>query len=139
MKKFREIYRPYMKRPVFYKTFSRFVIGLVPALVWERFIKSNPMLSVVEYAFLVVGMVLLMMAWFNYLSLDGVRIHHLLEKEPKPKRKKHHRRDIVDFVDEKIISFEELSYEEQKLCNLISNLTAGSVFIILSLIDTYLI
>ena len=62
---------------------------------------------------LLLGVVLLMWAWVNYLRLDGVTIHHLGEefKDLGKKKKFHSTKSIVDFADERIVSFEELEPE----------------------------
>ena len=52
------------------------------------------------------------------------------QKKKKPKKQ----RDIVDFVDEKIVSFDELEPEEQTVCKLCSDLLGGLALIIPALI-----
>ena len=49
------------------------------------------------------------------VALDGLTIHHLLEefKGIKPQKKFHATRSIMDYADEKIVSFEELEPEER--------------------------
>ena len=68
------------------------------------------------------------MAWFSYLHLDGVTMHHMLEerKKKKPVRKSY--TDIVDFADEHIVSFDELSGEERAVCSMSANLICGALF-----------
>ena len=70
------------------------------------------------------------MAWFSYLHLDGVTIHHMLEerKKKKPVRKSY--TDIVDFADEHIVSFDELSGEERAVCSMSANLICGALFML---------
>lgn len=134
MKNLVKIYRPYMMRPIVYKAFARFVVGLLPVLLWDRFINKADLMSAGEHGFFIIGFFLLAMAWFNYLRLDGLGIHHLAEREPKPKKKNHWHRDIVDFADEKIISFGELESDERTLCKLIANIFVGAVFVVLSIL-----
>ena len=70
------------------------------------------------------------MAWFSYLHLDGVTMHHMLEerKKKKPVRKSY--TDIVDFADEHIVSYEELSEEERTVCSLAASLICGALFML---------
>ena len=77
------------------------------------------------------GIFFLALAWFQYLRLDGPRFHHLLEeKKEKKKKKQHFTKDIVDFADEKIISFSELSDEERVVCRFLGDLLCAALFLI---------
>ena len=76
-------------------------------------------------------------AWdVNYLRLDGVTIHHLGEefKDMGKKKKFHSTKSIVDFADERIVSFEELEPEERTYCSMLSNLILGGALLIIGLI-----
>jgi hypothetical protein len=42
--------------------------------------------------------------------------------------------DIVDFADEKIISFDELDEDEKNVCRLLGDLICGIIFTVLALI-----
>ena len=68
--------------------------------------------------------------------LDGVTVHHLGEefKDMGKKKKFHATKSIVDFADERIISFEELEPEERIYCSMLSNLILGAALLIISLI-----
>ena len=65
------------------------------------------------------------------MRLDGARIHHLMEeKQEKKKKKQHFTKDIVDFADEKVISFSELSDEERIVCRFLGDLLCAVLFLI---------
>ena len=86
-------------------------------------------------------MVLLIWAWVDYLRLDGVTIHHLLEEFKgmgKRQKKVHSTRSIIDYADEKIVSFEELEPEERTYCSLLSNLVLGLPLVAAALIASAL-
>ena len=85
---------------------------------------------------LLLGVILLAWAWVDYMRLDGLTIHHLLEelKGIKPQKKFHATRSIMDYADEKIVSFEELEPEERVFCSLLSNLVLGVPLVVISLI-----
>ena len=70
------------------------------------------------------------------LRLDGVTIHHLGEefKDLGKKKKFHSTKSIVDFADERIVSFEELEPEERTYCSMLSNLILGGALLIIGLI-----
>ena len=66
-----------------------------------------------------------------YLRLDGMTVHHLMEMTREQKeelgRTVRHRgtRSIVDFADEKIISFDELEEDERCFCSMTANALLG--------------
>lgn len=130
----KKIFKPYMIRPTIYRTIAKIVICLVPCLLWERFFNTQKLFTIWEYPFFVAGWVFLTFAWFCYLKLDKFSIHHLAERKERPKRKHHATKSIVDFADEKIISFEELEPEEQTFCNLLSDMIAGILFLLPSFV-----
>ena len=123
-----------MVRPLVYKTVTKCTIVLAISLLWDRFINTSKIMSLTEDVFFIVGLIFVLFSWFQYLRLDGFSIHHLLEeKETKP-TKKHAKKDIVDFVDEKIVSFDELDDDERTVVVLFSNLISGLIFVVISII-----
>lgn len=139
MRKILNIDKRHMVRPMICHAITRLSAGLALALLWDHFVNTEALLSVGVHAFFVVGIFLTGMAWFDYLKLDGMHIHHLsVEKSCGRKMKNHHRKAIIDFSDERINSFEELEADEQAVCRLGANLLAGAVFLGLSLINTVL-
>ena len=95
-------------------------------LLWDRYV-SDGTFTMWQAPALLLGVVLLAWAWVNYLRLDGVTIHHLGEefKDMGKKKKFHSTKSIVDFADERIVSFEELEPEERIYCSMLSNLLLG--------------
>lgn len=131
IKKIRTIFEKYMIRPMLYQCSTKVSIALVLCLLWDRFINREQYYSLVEFAFFVAGAFFLALAWFQYLRLDGARIHHLMEeKQEKKKKKQHFTKDIVDFADEKVISFSELSDEERIVCRFLGDLLCAVLFLI---------
>ncbi len=132
--KIKDIFQGYMIRPLIYKTVMKCSVVLAISLLWDRFINTSKAMSMMEDVFFVIGMILILFSWFQYLRLDGFSVHHLLEEKEKTPRKKHVKKDIVDFVDEKIVSFHELDDDERVVVVLLSNLISGLIFVIISLI-----
>ncbi len=122
MKKILAIYKAYMVRPILYQCVTRCAVALAAVLVWDRFVPSS--LLAVRDGCLAAAVILLMMAWFVYLKLDGMMVHHLLEDRRKKKKKSKRRvgGDIADYVDEHIVSFDELEEGEQTACRLAADL-----------------
>ena len=134
IKKIKNIFQGYMVRPLVYKTVMKCSIVLAIALLWDRFINTSRAMSMTEDIFFVVGMIFVLFSWFQYLRLDGFSVHHLLEEKEKTPKKKHVKKDIADFVDEKIVSFDELDDEERVVVVLFSNLVTGLIFVIIALV-----
>ncbi len=136
MKKLISLYETYMIRPILYRTVTKAAFALTAMLLWNRYLNEGGKFQVFRDAGLLAGVFLVGMAWFSYLRLDGMTVHHLLEerkRKPKPVRGTS---DMVDFVDEHIVSFAELSEEERTACNLASSLLAGLLFLIPAVILT---
>lgn len=136
MKKLISLYKPYMFRPILYKIVTRVSIVAVLMLLWDRFI-SDGHFTMWEAPGFLCGMVLLTWAWVNYLRLDGVRVHHLLEdwekEKQEKKRSRHPTRSIVDYADEHIVSFEELEPDQRIYCSMLSNLLLGGALVLIAL------
>lgn len=134
MKKILSIYKPHMRRPIIYKTIVRFAAGLCLSLLWNRYLNVNKLFSITEYAFFAVGFVLLVMAWVNYLKLDGMRIHYMGENRKQKKKKNHSTSAMIDFTDESPGMPQNLSPDEISATSLAANLISGLCFILISLI-----
>lgn len=133
IKKIRMIFQKYMIRPMLYQCVAKFAVAMVLCLLWDKFLNQGGYRSLAENALFVAGCIFLMLAWIQYLRLDGVRIHHLLE-EKEEKKKKHIIKDMVDFVDEKVIPFGELDDDERIVCRFLGDLLCALVCLIPSLI-----
>ena len=124
MKKLTSMYKRYMFHPILYKTVTRTSIVAVLMLLWQRYVSDGTFTI-----------------WVDYLRLDGVTIHHLLEEFKgmgKRQKKIHSTRSIIDYADEKIVSFEELEPEERTYCSLLSNLVLGLPLVAAALIASAL-
>lgn len=132
MKKILSIYQSYMVRPIIYMCTSRSLLALVVLLLWDRFANRGD-LPLVRDGCLVVGLIMMLLSWFSYLSLQGVprpkvKIPFL---DPEKRRRRYlGRADIVDFVDEHIVSFDELDPDEKSACILAADLIGGLLFFI---------
>ncbi len=133
MKSLRQIYRQkYMIRPTLYLMGFKALAIVVLTLLWSRFLDKG--VRGVGFGFSTLGLILIALSWFNYLSLDGVSVHHLMQGWKKKEEKKARAHDMIDFVDEKVVSFEELEREEKLSCRLVSSFVTGLLFAIIGLI-----
>lgn len=120
-------------RPALYKTVTRLSIGLLVALLWNRFLNSGGRLSVCLHAFPILGAVFLALAWFSYLRFDrrSVPLAHKKNARKAPKRKSG---DIADFVEESPPIADSLEPEDRILCAFMANLICAFFFFLPSLI-----
>ena len=65
------MYQKYMCRPILYKSVTRVSVVAVLMLLWDRYV-SDGTFAMWQAPALLLGVVLLMWAWVNYLRLDGV-------------------------------------------------------------------
>ena len=140
MKKLFPRYKKYMFHPILYKCVTRVSVVAVLMLLWDRYV-SDGTFTMWQAPALLLGVILLAWAWVDYLRLDAVAIHHLLEEFKgmgKRQKKIHSTRSIIDYADEKIVSFEELEPEERTYCSLLSNLVLGLPLVAAALIASVL-
>ncbi len=136
MKRIRSIYQSYMLRPIIYRTISKSVFALTAVLLWDRFL-NHGRFSVVRDGFFVAGAVLLLMAWFSFLALDGMTAKKLFKRGTEEQKKKPRRwgtSDIIDFADEHVTRLEELDEDERRVVFLLSSLIPGVIYLVISLV-----
>ncbi len=135
MKKLWRIYhQSYIIRPTVYRFLTKSAVVLLLAVLWNQFINNG--LFTIGYAFLALGLICMSLAWFNYLSLDGVHVNFVfLDKlrEHRSKQRQHIKKDMVDYVQESVVSFDELEPEERSACGLMSSFLTGLLFALLSI------
>lgn len=134
LKKFRKIWNRELWQPLVNKAFTRLVLALAASLLWNEFVNGG-LLSMRAYAFLFFGVLFAVAAWMSYLRLDGIRAPQfdklLFDWKRKPKRTYG---DMIDYVDEKPVDFEELEEDEKCLCLLLADAVCSVIFLVLSLI-----
>lgn len=132
---FHKFYNEDLLRPIIYKSFARFVYGLTIALIWNKLVNISGFVTARGFAFPIIGVFFLVLAWFCYLRLDGVNVPRIFKDRSKKKRSKiYGYGDIVDYADQHIVSFEELNEDQRELCILIADLVCGVLFLLIALI-----
>jgi len=138
MKKIRSIFAPYMVRPTIYMCVSRSSLALVLLLLWNRFVNDGTY-GVVRDGCSVVGLFMIVISWFSWLKLDGMSRPDFSFMNFTKKRKRFFgRADLVDFVDEHVVSFDELEDDEQTVCVLLADLIGGGLFLLVGLVGLVL-
>ena len=135
MKKVFSLYRSNsdMIRPTVYKCFSKTLYALVFVLGLDVILpKVNGSLTVWDRCFMMAAL-FLVMAWVTHLRLDGVG-KNLPRWDKRPKKKHFWTNDIVDFVDEHVVTFDELDDDEQLAVGFTSSLICFALYIVPALV-----
>ncbi|WP_312668164.1 hypothetical protein [Tissierella praeacuta] len=132
MKKLLRIYS-YLIQPTIYKIISRAFLGITLSLLWNHFINEGETYIMVEKVFFFIGVVLLTMAWFNYLKLDGVSIGMVRKSRQEKDKSSYKPKNIIDFLEGEVTS-DELEEKDEVLSALIANILTGICFLIPSII-----
>ena len=117
MKKLTSMYKRYMFHPILYKTVTRTSIVAVLMLLWQRYVSDGT---------------------FTIWEAPGFHLLEEFKGMGKRQKKIHSTRSIIDYADEKIVSFEELEPEERSYCSLLSNLVLGLPLVAAALIASAL-
>ena len=128
MKNLRKIYKKYMIRPIIYKAFPRIIIGMLVAGLWNRFVNANQWRDMLGDAFMLVGMD------NPFTKLLSVFVN---PKKKKARMASRTTRHMVDYADEELTEYEDLSDEEQAACKLAANGLAALFFIVPSLLTYF--
>ena len=136
MRKFKEIYEPYMMRPIIYMTFTRFVLALFIILLADFFISKSVGHSIKKDGFFLCSFVFALLAVIAWLRLDGVKLPKLMMMRGNPSKKPSRMYgDMIDYVEERPgISFEELDEQEQDICILAADLFCFLAFLLIAFI-----
>ncbi len=128
-----------MIRPMIQRFFTRIIIGILLGLVYTALLLKKVTINDVffNYPLLTIGMICIMLGWFNYLKFDGIRVSLEIDQErrdKKIKRKKQKSKQMIDYVDTSVVEDQELLEDEKTVCNMIANLTAGFILILPSVV-----
>lgn len=129
-KKPRKRIEKYMVAPIIYKSFTRFIISLTVALLWNRFVKSMMSASAAYFFF---AALFVAFAWMSYLRMDGIRMpkidKKIFDRQKKPVIKYG---DLPDYIDEEPDPFADLDEDELELTTFAANAVNAVIFLVLS-------
>lgn len=129
--------KPDMLRFTLNRSMKKCLIALVFLLLWRQFINRG--LQVVQVGFFSMGILFFVLAWFSYLGLDGLEGPRTLFRSRNKEKRSSRKRsgDMMDYVEEDVVTMDELSDEERHACGLASNLIAGLLFFVPALIASF--
>ncbi len=124
MKRFRDIYEPYMLRPIIYMAFTRFVLSLFVILLVDFFLSPKAGRPIKGTLFLLGAVFYALLALIAWLRLDGMKMPKMMMMRVNPRKKPSRMYgDMIDYIDEQPqITFEDLDDGEKDLCILAADL-----------------
>ena len=132
-RRLKERIQPFMVRPIIYKTFARFLYALLAALLWKEFVLDADSPLTLQSAFVFLFVLFVAAAWIAYLRLDGAKLPRFPAKRLRLKDRTEIRYgDMPDYIDEPVVSFAELEWEEQDVCLICAEAVNALIFIVLS-------
>lgn len=126
-----------MKLIIAQKCLLKALIAIIISFLWARFIRISSSLSIIDYPVIFFGAFYLMLAWFNYLKLDGLKVLPTTSNDKKLKKPKHKTKQMIDYVDTELQPNTELSQKDVLLTQLISNLICGIGFVLPSIFTIF--
>ena len=130
MLKYLKKFRANMTVPIISKVLTKFAIGLILSILWDRFINASAQFMMVKHVFFFFGLIYLGLAWFNFLKMDGMKFHYLNEDRHKDNKPKHKQKAMVDFTDEDRDDIDSFDSDEKLLAAFLSNIITGLFFMI---------
>ena len=132
IRRLKKAFHPDMVRPLIYKVFTRGILALFTAQLVHRFAPDGARLASFSSLSLLLGLLFALFSLLAWLRLDGLRIPQL--KLPRMKRKDPPflAGSMADHIDDDIVSFDDLSGEEQNLCVLLADLFLTAVCLLLA-------
>lgn len=132
LKKIRTIYHRTLLRPMIYMATNRFLIALIVLLLADRFIAGA---HIKMFAAVFLGVFFALLAWIAYLRLDEVRLPKPLMKRVNIRKKPvRSYGDMIDHIDEKPVTFDELEDDEKDVCCLGADALCCAIYVALSFI-----
>ena len=133
MKKIRDIFEPYMVRPLIYMVFTRFVLSLFIFLLADFFISPGAGKPVRSTIFLLGAAFYAVLALIAWLRLDGMHLPKIMMMRIDPRKKPSRMYgDMIDHIDERPgIDFADLDDKEKDLCIFCADLFCFAVFLII--------
>lgn len=131
--KFKKYAQRHMLRPIIYMASTRFLLALALVLLWDRIIGARSAVNVRSFGFVFAAAFFFLLMWIAYLRMDGLHMPKLFMKRVNIKRKPTRTYgDMIDYVDEEPVSFDDLDDDEKDFCCLISDLICCAAFVGLS-------
>lgn len=117
------------------KMIIRIILGICFIIFWNKFVNVSTNYRLLEKGLFFVGIYLLVMAWFNYLRLDGIAFKRNKRKEKKESLKK----GLGDYLEEEAskIEVDQEDQREDLLLTALANIGTALIFLIPAILLAY--
>jgi len=117
-----------MIRPIIYKTTARLMYMLTLILLWNHFLNQSP--EGLSTALALAALLFCAGFWAASMRRDGWHIPSLPSLKPRPKdRADMAYGDMIDHVDEPVVTFEELDEDEKNICLMVADIICAVIFL----------
>ena len=137
MKRFLEILKPSLCRPIVYSALLKLALGMCVALIWNRYIA--PASAFVEnhlrQGFFFLAVYFVLWTWLQYLAFDGMRsLADLFRNKDTERPRPNMPFRLKDLLNTDVDAFEGLDEEEKTVCRLCADAIVAIVFLVVYLI-----
>lgn len=133
IEKFRKNAGRHLVRPTIYMASTRFLLALTLVLLLDRFTGTKSASDIKMFGFVFSGVFFALLAWIAYLRFDGMHMPKLLMKRVNIRKKPQRSYgDMIDYIEEEPVSFDELEDEEKDICCFFADLICCVLFVALS-------
>ena len=136
MKRFFEILKPHLRRPIFYSVALKLALGVCAVLLWKRYVAAESAFveNHLQQGFFFLTGYFILWTWLQYLVFDGMRplgdlFRHRDEDAPRPNMPFR----LKDLLNTDVDAFEGLESEEKTVCRLCANAIVAAIFLVVYL------
>lgn len=87
-----------MKSLILQKSIVKILIGLILSFIWAKYIRISTAMTMAEFPMIFLAAFYFMLAWFNYLKLDGLSIIPKRKKKKSLPKSKAKTKQMMDYV-----------------------------------------
>lgn len=133
MKRFLEILKPHLRRPILYSIVLKLALGLCAAFVWNRYIsaRSTFVEDHLQQGFFFLTVYFILWTWLQYLVFDGMRpLGNLFTNKDTEAPRPNIPFRLKDLINTDVDAFEGLDAEEKTICRLCADAIVTVIFFV---------
>lgn len=131
MKRFFEILKPHLCRPIVYSVLLKLALGLCAALLWTRYVSSESAYDEnhLQQGFFFLGVYFVLWTWLQYLVFDGMRpLGNLFRNRDADPPRHNMPFRLKDLLNTDVDAFTGLDEDEKTVCRLCANAVVAVIF-----------
>lgn len=131
MKRFFEMLKPHLRRPILFSVLLKLALGVCVALAWSRYITSESTFreNYLQQSFFFLAVYFILWTWLQYLAFDGMRpLGNLFSGRDTDQPRPNMPFQLKDLINTDVDAFEGLDPEEKTVCRLCANAIVAAIF-----------